>query len=211
MLQLDHLVLTNEEAELAGCLGSLQIIDVATRVGVFCAADSQSAEETAWLLMVHWIPYFGVPDLLITDPHSGFASEVMAAIRRIVGVKQHDVAAARAKGKVAIVERSNELLRSVLDDGFAKGDITDKRSFMMYLSFGMQKRNFIRKPGRRAFTELWCGQMVGTVRQMALAGDDFEMPKEMGSEQTEFMSRLKTLVDDLRNLAIISLFVLTEK
>lgn len=44
VLQLDHLVLTDEEAALAGCLGSLQIIDVATRVGVFCAAESQSAE-----------------------------------------------------------------------------------------------------------------------------------------------------------------------
>ena len=82
------------------------------------------------------------------------------------------MAAARAKGKVAIVERSNELLRSVLDDGIAKGDIADKRSFMMYLGFGMQKRNSIRKPGRRAFIELWCGPMVGTVRQMALAGGD---------------------------------------
>ena len=35
VLQLDHLVLTDEEALLAGCIGSLQIIDVATRVGVF--------------------------------------------------------------------------------------------------------------------------------------------------------------------------------
>ena len=111
VLQLDHLVLTGEEKELAGCVGSLQIIDVATRIGVFCAADSQSAEETAWLLMVHWVPYYGVPDMLITDPHSGFASDVMAEIRRIVGIKSHDKAAARAKGKVAVVKRSNGLMR----------------------------------------------------------------------------------------------------
>ena len=196
VLQLDHLVLTDEEALLAGCIGSLQIIDVATRVGVFCAADSQSAEETAWLLMVHWIPYYGVPDMLITDPHSGFASDIMKEIRRIVGIREHDKAAARAKGKVAIVERSNELLRSVLDDGFAKGDIHDKMIFMMYLSFGMQKRNFIQKPGRRAYIELWCGQLVGTMRQLATVKEEKGVPDEMKGKQTEFMTRLQGMVDD---------------
>ena len=35
VLQLDHLVLTDEEKELAGCVGSLQIIDVATRIECF--------------------------------------------------------------------------------------------------------------------------------------------------------------------------------
>ena len=38
VIQLDHMILTDEEAVLAGCIGSLQIIDVATRIGVFCAA-----------------------------------------------------------------------------------------------------------------------------------------------------------------------------
>ena len=44
--------------------------------------------------------------MLVTDPHSGFASDIMAEIRRIVGIREHDKAAGQAKGKVAIVERS---------------------------------------------------------------------------------------------------------
>ena len=177
--QLDHLILTYEEALLAGCIGSLQIIDVATRVGVFCAAMSQSAEETARLLFEYWIPYYGVPDLLITDPHSGFASDVMIEIQRIAGIKQHDKAAARAKERVAIVERSNELLRAVLDDGFAKGDINSVADFKLYLSFGMQQRNFIQRPGRLAYIQLWSGQLVGTVGRLAIGGRDVDIPEEM--------------------------------
>ena len=160
--QLGHLVLTDEEALLAGCIGSLQIINVATRLGIFCAADSHSAEETAWLLMVHWVQYYGVPDMLTTDPHSGFASDIMAEIMRTVGIREHDKAATRAEGKVAIVERSNELLRSVSDVGFAKGDIHDKRSFVMYLSFEMQKRDFVQKPGEEHISN--CGVVSWSVR-----------------------------------------------
>ncbi len=76
--------------------------------------------------------------------------------------KRQDEAGARAKGKVGSVERSNEMLRSVLDDGFAKGDINCKADCKMYLSFAMQRRNFIQGPGRLAYIQLWSGQMVGT-------------------------------------------------
>ncbi len=197
VMQMDHLVLTDEEAVLAGCIGSLQLIDVATRLGVFCAAESQSAEETARLIMQFWVPYYGVPALIISDPHSGFASEVMMEIRRIIGLKQHEQAAARAKGKVAIVERSNELLRSILDDGFAKGDITCKADFMLYLSFAMQRRNFLEGPGRLAYIQLWSGQMVGTVRQLAVGDNQTDIPESMGDgQQSDFMQKLQGLVDD---------------
>ena len=101
---------------------------------MFCVADRQSAEETAWLLMVYWVPYYGVPDMLITDPHSGFAADVMAEIRRIVGIKSHDKAAARTKGKVAVVERSNELLRAVLDHRFAKGDVNEVKCTVLHIN-----------------------------------------------------------------------------
>lgn len=78
---------------------------------------------------------------MITDPHSGFASDIMNRLRHLVGIKEHEKSAARAKGKVAIVERSNQDLRISMDDGFAKGGIRSRRDFRLYLSFAMQKRN----------------------------------------------------------------------
>jgi hypothetical protein len=62
VLQMDHLVLTDEEAVMAESIGALQMVDVASRFGVSAAADSQSAEETARLIFEYWVPYFGVPE-----------------------------------------------------------------------------------------------------------------------------------------------------
>ena len=124
------------------------IVDVATRFTVYIAAEGQTAEETAELIMVNWVPYFGIPKLMITDPHSGFASDIMNKLRRLVGIREHEKSAARAKGKVAIVERSNQDLRLSMDDGFAKGGIRSRRDFRLYLSFAMQKRNQVERDGR---------------------------------------------------------------
>ena len=46
--------------------------------------------------------------LMITDPHSGFASDIMNKLRHLVGIREHEKSTARAKEKVAIVERSNQ-------------------------------------------------------------------------------------------------------
>jgi hypothetical protein len=89
--------------------------------------------ETALALLTHWIPYFGVPKVLVSDPASGFSAEVMRYIRRVVGVVEHDFSAPRAKGKVAVVERTHRGLREVLAHGFSKGDIHDRRSFRISL------------------------------------------------------------------------------
>jgi hypothetical protein len=68
----------------------LSIVDVATRFIVFCAADGQTALQTAELILTEWMPYFGVPKLLLSDPHSGFASEVMTCLRQLIGIKVHE-------------------------------------------------------------------------------------------------------------------------
>ena len=72
---------------------------------------------------------------MITDPHSGFANDTMNKLRRLVGIREHEKSAASAKGKVAIVERSNQDLRLSMDDGFAKGVIGSRRDFRLYLKF----------------------------------------------------------------------------
>jgi hypothetical protein len=193
VLQLDHCVLTDEEREQAGYAGVLGMVDVATRLTVYTAAEGQTAEETAELIMIHWVPYFGVPKLMITDPHSGFASDIMNKLRHLVGIREHEKSAARAKGKVAIVERSNQDLRLSMDDGFAKGGIRSRRDFRLYLSFAMQKRNQVERDGRLSPVQLMTGMKVRTVQNLALQEEDVEMPREL-CEDSEFAQRLKEMV-----------------
>jgi hypothetical protein len=197
VVQIDHLILSNEHAELAGCIGTLSIVDVATRFRVFDAVQSQSAEDTARSLLDSWVPYFGVPLVLVSDPHSGFASDVMAYIRKVVGVKEHDVSAARAKGKVAIVERSHRGLREILADGFSKGDITSLKNFKLYLTMAMVRANQTAQAGRVSPVELWCGQRVRSMQSIAMTGGEVEVRNLGDDGEVEFVSVLKRLVDEL--------------
>ena len=80
VIQVDHFILDDDQKELAGCIGALSIEDVATRFAVYADAQGQTALETAVLLLIHSVPYFGIPVLIISDPHSGFALEVMAEL-----------------------------------------------------------------------------------------------------------------------------------
>ena len=134
----------------------LSIVDIATRFAVYADAQGQAALEMAVLLLIHWVPYFGIPVLIISDvdTHSGFASEVMAELERIVGAKERELSAARAKGKVANVERSHVDLKWCIEDGFSKGGIRSLRDFQMHLSFAMQRRNHGAESGRIAPVEL---------------------------------------------------------
>ena len=153
--------------------------------------------ETAVLLLIHWIPYFGIPVLIISDPHSGFASEVMAELQRIVGVKERELSAARAKGKVAIVERSYADLKWCIEDGVSKGGIRSLRDFQVHLSFAMQRKNRVAESGRIAPVELWSGQKVRTVRQLAIALGEVEIPEDIGKEGKQLITMLKDLVEGM--------------
>lgn len=194
---IDHMILEDDQARMAGCIGVLSAVDVATRVGIFVAVQSQSARATAEALLEYWIPYFGVPAVLVSDPASGFTAEVMAEIRRIVGIAEHDVAASRAKGKVAIVERSHRQLREILADGFSKGDITSLTAFKMYLSMAMQRRNHFERDARSGPMELWCGQQVRQIRSLAMTDPEVDCLESIpeGSDR-EFVAKLRGLVGE---------------
>ena len=73
---------------------------------------------------------------MITDPHSGFANDIVNKLRHLVGIREYEKSAARAKGKVAIMERSNQDLRISQDDGFAKGGtIKEQKRFQTISEF----------------------------------------------------------------------------
>jgi hypothetical protein len=142
-------------------------------------------------------PYHGVPKVLVSDPGSGFGSDVMKYIRKVVGIKDHDFAAPRAKGKVAAVERTHRGLREVLADGFSKGDICDRKSYRIYLSVAMQKANQFASAGRVSPVELWSGQRVRNMQSLALVGGEVEAEQMPAGEDQVFAAKLKGLVGEL--------------
>ena len=210
VMQMDHLILTDEEAVLAECLGSLELVDVASRMALFVAVDSQSAEHTARVVFRCWLPVFGVPTRIISDPHSGFASEVMAELLRMIGAADHEKAAARSKGSVAIVERLHLSIRAFLDDGFEKGDITCRSDFEMYLSSANQHHNLVPKPGRIAPIMLWTGQHMRTVQKTILRSgdeDDGFSVEDLGGDESideGFVGILGRCVNDLMDREMVA-------
>ena len=126
---------------------------------------------------------------MITDPHSGFASDIMNKLRHLVGIRENEKSAARAKGKIAIVERSNQDLRISMDDRFAKGGIRSRRDFSLYLTFAMHKRNQVERDGRLSPAQRMTGMKMRTV---ALVEEDVEMPEEL-CENSEFAQKLKDI------------------
>jgi hypothetical protein len=93
---------------------------------------SQTAIETARIIHDRWIPYYSTPFNIVSDPHPGFASEVMTHLRRMMGIKGHDKSAPRAKGKTAMVESRHHILGQALADGFIKGDIRSRSDLQTY-------------------------------------------------------------------------------
>ena len=85
-LQMDHYIVPKERADICGVTLILTITDVATRITSYEIVDDQTALTTAKTLYKRWFPYYGIPDLLVTDPHPGFASEVMAHLRQLMGI-----------------------------------------------------------------------------------------------------------------------------
>ena len=100
VVQMDHRKLTVAEMEAIGgaYVAVLTMTDVATRKVIYEPVTSESAMETAMTIAMDWMPEMAVPEVIITDPGSGFASEVMACVYRILGVKERQVKERGAKG-----------------------------------------------------------------------------------------------------------------
>ena len=171
VMQMDHRKMTGAEMEaISGEYCSvLTMCDVATRKVVYTPVDSESAMETAITIITEWIPDFGIPEIIISDPGSGFASEVMRYIYQLLGVRDRQVKERDAKGAVSVVEAKHRVLNTVLADGFANGQITDGKKFKIFVKFAQIRETQTAKAGHVSQYELWCGQAPNTVESLITA------------------------------------------
>ena len=171
VMQMDHRKMTDAEMDAISreYCSVLTMCEVATRRVVYTPVDSESAMETAITIITEWIPDFGIPEIMISDPGSGFASEVMRYIYQLIGVKDRQVKEREAKGAVSVVEAKHRVLNTVLADGFANGQITDGKKFKIFVKFAQIRETQTAKAGHVSQYELWCGQAPNTVESLITA------------------------------------------
>ena len=170
-MQIDHFVLKAEWQRACGVHDILTLTDMATRITSYEVAGSQRAIETARIIHDRWIPYYTTPDEIVSDSHPAFASEVMAELRQIPGIKGHDLATPGAKGKTAMVESRHNLLSMTLADGFAKGDIKNARDLQTYCSKAKRRWDH---DSNKEVTPFECvtGQKPRSVRSLAFVPEN---------------------------------------
>ena len=106
--------------------------------------------------------------------------------------------APRAKDTVALVEAKHKPLSGTLADGFAKGDITCREYFDMYLASAVMKLNQNAHPGRVSPFHLEGGQTPVHVRTMAMnTAQGAELPKELTAGDEKLAAQIKYHVDAL--------------
>ena len=170
-MQIDHFVLKAEWQRACGVHDILTLTDMATRITSYEVAESQRAIETARIIHDRWIPYYTTPDEIVSDGHPAFASEVMAELRQILGIRGHDLATPGAKGKTAMVESRHNLLSMTLADGFAKGDIRNARDLQTYCSKAKRRWDH---DSNKEVTPFECvtGQKPRSVRSLAFVPEN---------------------------------------
>ena len=135
--------------------------EVATRVVIYTPVYSESAMETAITIITEWVPTFGIPEIVISDPDNGFASEAMGYIYQLLGVQDRQAKEREAKGAVSVMEAKHRVLNTVLADGFANGQITDGKKFKTSVKFA-QIRETQTTPEGRACVAVWAVVRTGT-------------------------------------------------
>jgi hypothetical protein len=197
VMQFDHYVLSKEEAELTGIPGVLTMCDVASRRVEYEAAEDLTAMETARIIYTRWIRYISTPRMMISDGAAAYTGQVMKCLLQLMGIKEHDISAPRAKGKVSIVEAKNKPLSEVLADGFSKGDITSRADLDMYLAAAVIRVNQCGTANRITPYHIWHGQPPVLTRTLATERGAVKIPKELTVQESKLLNTIKRHTSEL--------------
>jgi site-specific DNA-cytosine methylase len=191
VIQMDHYLLTTEQKEACGVELVLTITCTATQITSYEMVTHQTALSTAKTLWMRWIPFYGVPDMVITDPHPGFASEIMSHLRSFMGIKDHILAASGSKSKTGMVETRHNELTAALSDGFAKGAITNGEDLAMYLATAKKRHDQDREGSRITPFECLTGQKAASRMNLAMVKPHSVIPEALDNQSKQFCEMIK--------------------
>ncbi len=99
-----------------GCNFILTIYDRAHSEIEMVPVETDTAVETCYAIYIHWIKVRGLMRTLVTDQGSGFASEVMKELLRLLGVQVHNFTAAGDSQGMGGTESSNNAASEVITE-----------------------------------------------------------------------------------------------
>ena len=154
VLYLDHKVLDHDiRTAAAPYTAVLTMMCGAIRFVQYVCVRSMDAQTTARAILNEWYPLSGVPHSIRSD--GAFGSEVLAAVRSLLGIKEWDSSSPNDPKHHSLLEHKHKKLDTILNDAFNKGDINGPYALKFYVKQAMACQNLlIYTDGYCAFTRL---------------------------------------------------------
>ena len=168
-LQMDFKILDGDIAAASGIPAILTIICMATRMAMYIPVQSIDTMKAARMFMNRWYPQFGLPAVFRSDRGAAFASNLMASVRAILGIREWDSSCAEDAQHHSLIENKHKVLDATLDMAFNKGDIQDFDDLEFYSSQAMARNNLDILTDTATAFERVTGEVPRTLMNMASA------------------------------------------
>ena len=111
----------------------LTMVDLHTRTGEACAVRHQRTKQIAESFVVKWVCKYGFPRTIVCDNGPGFASKVMKAATKLLGIKTHYVLPYHPQSNGAC-ERLNATIKNMLSS-YTQDNQNMWSGFLPYIVF----------------------------------------------------------------------------
>ena len=139
----DHVIPPQWLKDLIKVNGILMVTDRASGKIAVEVQEEMTAEATAINLFLGWIQHNGLMRTLTTDQGSPFTAEVFEVLRRLMGVKVHNITSVGNSIALGDTKVENRWIQKVISEAGSKGDVVDLTSFKLYLAKSVMERNQI--------------------------------------------------------------------
>jgi len=199
--QVDYKILQKEIAEKCKHPAILVMTDITTGITAAAKATSEDAVTTGRIFYTNWIAQYAIPYLVISDPGSGLAANIMKTISQILGVHEWSYGAAHDSKHQAAVERKNAVFKKVIKAAWDRGALANAEDLDLVIAEALIVINQLTNThGTTAYERAYMAK-PRTVHQTQLASsiDNIQIPTENEMDQ-KFIKQLaniqKTLLQD---------------
>ena len=154
--------------------------------------------RTAMMFTNRWYPRLRLPAYAVFRPDRGaaFASNLMASVRAILGVREWDSSCADDAQHHSLIENKHTVLGATLDMTFNKGDIQDFDDLELYSSQAMARNNLDMLTDTATAFERVTGEVPRTPMELASADRPPAQRKPLGTTDTLFVNKRKDFVHE---------------
>ena len=107
---MDFKILDGDIVAASGFPAILTIICMATRTAMYIPVKTIDTVNTAKMIMNRWYPQFGIPTVFRSDRGAAFASNLVASVRAIMGVRLWDSSCADDAQHHSRIENKHKVL-----------------------------------------------------------------------------------------------------